>query len=77
VFSVRYEINCRVIFKRISGLSSAVALAVSRWSVIVEVCVRSQVIPCKVCAGQNGAEINFPSSISVFPLQVYSTNAPH
>ena len=55
----------------------AVAQAVSRLSVAAEFRVRSQFNLYGICGVQSGTGTGFPSSISGFPRQYHSTNAPH
>ena len=51
--------------------------AVSRRCVDAESPGQYQVSPCAVFGGQSGNATGFSQSISVFPCQMHSTNAPH
>jgi hypothetical protein len=52
------------------------AQTVSRQPVIAEAWVRSPVIPCWVCGGENGTGTGSFPSTSVFPCQFHFTGAP-
>jgi hypothetical protein len=54
----------------------AMAQAISHPPPTAEARVRSRVIPCGICGGQNGTGTGFSLSTSVFPSQFHSTGAP-
>jgi hypothetical protein len=49
----------------------------SLWPITLDVRVRSQILPCEVCCGQNGTGISFSSGTYVFHCRCHSTNAPY
>jgi hypothetical protein len=77
VFTARYDLNLTA-ETFISSLfhGRAMAQVVSRRPLTAEARVRSQVITCEICGGQNGYNRVFSQYFS-FPCHNHYTNAPY